>query len=1060
MRGPEGGGLSARVCGIGVVGALALALLVVPGEAQVLAFGHTWGSFGYDTAYAIDVDSAGNVYIAGEMFFRSGPSLGFLAKFDSDGRLLWDRTFMSAAGFYLWDLDIAPGGDVYLLGDSYADNEVVVLRVSPDGDVRFARVLEGLTYVYRIQADPATGGAFVETSTVDADAIVALDTTGQPRWAVRVAGGGYAYPYGLATDSAGNSYGLLTRIDGQTGEYDLGLVKFDPSGDVVAQMILDLTVDAGAYDIVRGADGSLLALGWSPTGPLLAKLDDQLGAAWTEVLAASVPVLDLWTLTALPDGSFAASGGVWDYPTVGDFQVPVIAFDSSGSLISAVGFVSPQYVGDRYVYDAATSAQGEVLLAGETLGVPDHTPYPLPLPGTESIGPTAWREDNVVWEPFAVTTRPFSYILSDPSLPEDDFRASQDFQAWWGAFDPLPGDLTVDARVTSVNSLEVAFEATVSGGNGAYSFDWSFGDGQRSTLAVPSHTYAETGRFPVQLVVRDSAGAMGWDGILLELTLPPEIALFEAFPNPASTGRLVDFYADVVDPDGGDTFRFDWTFGDGETASTATPTVQHAYQAVGTFTATLDVTDDEGESSSASAVVEIVSNPLPTACFEWSPAVPRANERVGFDASCSMDDSAIDSYAWDFGDGGTASGPFAAHVFTAEGTYPVTLTVVDDSSAAAFVSHDVSVVGVLEGVGELEIRPTVNSATTVFVNGIARNDWNLLWRDVAPGNYEVSFSDVPGRITPGPFQVVVVADTSTFLTPFFQPVGWLRVITDPALPATISVNGMPRDDWGLWLPVESGPYTVEFGAVAGYLTPPPQTVFVSATTTVVVGSYVASPGAPGPDPATFGRLRVTTGTDDGTTGVPTTISVDGITSNIWALDFLKLPPGAHVVEFSDVPGLGTPNPIAVNIVAGTTTSVQAIFARLGQLRITAFPYLGAPIFVDGNRMNDAGTWIQMRPGTYTVSWGLVLGYATPEPQTVTVVAGARTDVSGQYTPITSSAAFVTDRQGAAAPSDGTPDASGASQVPGPVSTDATPAGFSRELVAARVTASGTGRSPE
>jgi PKD repeat protein len=53
-----------------------------------------------------------------------------------------------------------------------------------------------------------------------------------------------------------------------------------------------------------------------------------------------------------------------------------------------------------------------------------------------------------------------------------------------------------------------------------------------------------------------------------------------------------------------------------------------------------------------------------------------------FDGSGSRDmDGRIIRYAWDFGDGGTASGPSPAHAYGQTGIYDVTLTVEDDSGA-------------------------------------------------------------------------------------------------------------------------------------------------------------------------------------------------------------------------------------------------------------------------------------------------------------------------------------------------------------------------------------------
>jgi PKD repeat protein len=55
---------------------------------------------------------------------------------------------------------------------------------------------------------------------------------------------------------------------------------------------------------------------------------------------------------------------------------------------------------------------------------------------------------------------------------------------------------------------------------------------------------------------------------------------------------------------------------------------------------------------------------------------------VNFSGSASYDnDGTIVSYAWTFGDGGTASSAAATHVYTAAGTYQARLTVTDDKGA-------------------------------------------------------------------------------------------------------------------------------------------------------------------------------------------------------------------------------------------------------------------------------------------------------------------------------------------------------------------------------------------
>jgi PKD repeat protein len=82
------------------------------------------------------------------------------------------------------------------------------------------------------------------------------------------------------------------------------------------------------------------------------------------------------------------------------------------------------------------------------------------------------------------------------------------------------------------------------------------------------------------------------------------------------------------------------------------------------------------------------ANVAPTAAFTVSASGLTAN----VDAATSRDtDGTITGHAWTFGDGGTASGAQQSHLYSAGGTYPVTLTVTDDDGATATSTQSVTV---------------------------------------------------------------------------------------------------------------------------------------------------------------------------------------------------------------------------------------------------------------------------------------------------------------------------------------------------------------------------------
>jgi len=109
-------------------------------------------------------------------------------------------------------------------------------------------------------------------------------------------------------------------------------------------------------------------------------------------------------------------------------------------------------------------------------------------------------------------------------------------------------------------------------------------------------------------------------------------------------------------------------------------------------TYTLTVTDPDGNRiSRVGNSVTIAgggANQPPTASF-----VAGTNGlAVAVDGTASHDpDGTIASYAWTFGDGGTATGSTANHTYAAAGTYTITLKVTDNAGATGTTSHQVTV---------------------------------------------------------------------------------------------------------------------------------------------------------------------------------------------------------------------------------------------------------------------------------------------------------------------------------------------------------------------------------
>ena len=166
--------------------------------------------------------------------------------------------------------------------------------------------------------------------------------------------------------------------------------------------------------------------------------------------------------------------------------------------------------------------------------------------------------------------------------------------------------------------------------------------------------------------------------------LPPVVKL--SGPDMAIIGTAVSFDGSAsFDPDGG-TLSYAWNFGDGNVSSEASP--MHTYNIIGNYSVTLTVTDDEGDSATATSMVEASDNRKDPIAIIAGPASGRVNTPINFDGSGSTDPDggALTAYAWDFGDGTTSTEISPQKTYTATGAFTVKLTVTDDEGDTAMAT--------------------------------------------------------------------------------------------------------------------------------------------------------------------------------------------------------------------------------------------------------------------------------------------------------------------------------------------------------------------------------------
>ena len=348
-------------------------------------------------------------------------------------------------------------------------------------------------------------------------------------------------------------------------------------------------------------------------------------------------------------------------------------------------------------------------------------------------GPTSEYFDGAIDE---VAVYPHAL---DPSQVATHYGIGQGFGAPTSSFTATSEDLDVEVD---------AGGSSAAGGATLEEYRWDFGDGSPEvTGETADHTYDATGSYTVTLTVVDSNGLSAVSTRTVNVTGPNAAPTAQA--TASATGLTVTADGSgSSDPDG-QIVSYEWDWGDGE--SSTGQVASHPYAAVGDYTVTLTVTDDQGGTAQTTALVT-VTHADPTAQFTSSPSGLAVDVDAG---GSSASDGASLTFSWDWGDDTeTSDGATASHDYAAGGDYEITLTVTDSLGSSDVTTQTVSVTS--------ETFAASDSFERTVASGWGTADVGGAWTSTGWNSAAMSVGDGVGTmvLAPGAGRDMLLADTS------------------------------------------------------------------------------------------------------------------------------------------------------------------------------------------------------------------------------------------------------------------------------------------------------------
>lgn len=303
----------------------------------------------------------------------------------------------------------------------------------------------------------------------------------------------------------------------------------------------------------------------------------------------------------------------------------------------------------------------------------------------------------------------------------------------------------------------------------ASSWLWLFGDGTSSSLQNPVHTYSDTGKYTVTLIINPGQACTDTVVEVNYITVFGIKAALVAVPTLGCSPLTVAF-KDSSTSYLGTINSWTWAFGNGDSAFVQNPTYTYVSNSNVNYTVRLTVRDNNG--CRATRVFNSIRVFNPVADFISDTVVC-----PGEPASFTNQSVGANTYQWFFGDGTSSTQANPTHTYTASGVYAVTLVARNTTSGCTDTLVKMNQVYVDTPIADFFVTSDFSPCPPFpvqFYNSSNRPDIQWLWYF---GDGDTSSFKDPLHVYfyPGDYDVSLIAYDTTGCRDTLTKVAYIRV---------------------------------------------------------------------------------------------------------------------------------------------------------------------------------------------------------------------------------------------------------------------------------------------